>query len=786
MASLSNESTPRERLARLLTLVKRTRRFRRSALAIAVVGLALALVVALRSRRAYRSETTVLYRNGIQTGAGEGGESAAARAARLGPKLKDLLYARPKLEQVIREHDLFPEKTRRSMLDGIEEMATVTGFRARASDSYVISFTYDDPAVARDVTSRLAELMIEEYNRENLDSATLTRDFLRRKQAEADTDVEDASHRLAQFLAEHPQFQWGVNDSPYAPVPLPSAGAPPPWHATAPRAPVDPELARLERELARVEADLSPGVAPNPREPLPPGTALIDAQKARDAAAAELAAATQARAEVLLKVKPAHPDAVAAEARLAAARRRLAELDRPRYQPAPEATAHPGGPAPERRAELERTRGSLARQIADRRAALTRGAPGTSAPRPAAKDPAGSVVELETEWHRLRLDLDRAREKLHTIQQNARAADLSADAVARQGHEEMQILEPAYLPTRPEHGRGRVFFAGAAIAIFLALGSAVARVLLDDTLLDEGDVAVLGGPAVLVSLPHLAAPPDPPPERVITPVVRTDDDPEADDDRPASAGAGIIPSQRGLVLHAEGAQAIVEAVFEDPEVEVIGADVRPDGGARLGPVSPPALAALRILRHRLEQRRGDGSFVVSVMSPGHGEGKTTLALRLAITLSEADRARVILVEGNFEHPRLAAALGLRLPAGAGFSTQLHDRMGGRGVAWGVIRLGPSLSLLAEPGDVAAYPEAIHSTHFEAALAALRRSYEYVVIDGPGVMGSGDANVLEGASDGVLVLVRAGATKGASLTRTMAQLGEQRVLGVVLNDGARAA
>ena len=780
MASLGNESTPRERLARLVTLMKRTRRFRRSALILAAVGLALSLFAARSSRRAYRSETTVLYRDGIQMGPGDGSESAAARAARLGPKLKDLLYARPRLEQVIREHGLFPEKTQRSMLDGIEEMATAVGFRARASDSYVVSFTYDDPAVARDVTARLAELMIEEYNRQNLDSATLTRDFLRRKQAEADTDVEEASHTLAQFLAEHPQFQWGVNDSPYAPVPLPAASTPvAPWHPAAPRGSLDPALSALERELARVEAELSPGLlAGLPRGASPaPGT---DSPKARDAAAAELAAAQQSLAEVVLKVRAAHPDAIAARSRVEAARRALAALDRPRA-PVASAPAHGDGPTPERRVALERESASLRRQIADRRALLASGTPAPAGPRPIAREAGSSVVELETEWHRLRLDLDRAREKLHTIQQNVRAADLSADAVARQKHEEMQILEPAYLPNRPEHGRGRVFFAGAAIAIFLAVGSTVARVLLADTRLDDGDVAAIGGPAVLVAMPHLAEAPAPPPQRAITPAVHTEDDPEADDDPPPSAGPAIIPSQHGLVVRSEGAHPIVEAVFEDPEVEVVGADVRPDGDARLGPAPPAALAALRILRHRLEQRRGDASFVVSVMSPGRGEGKTTLAVRLAITLSEADRARVILVEGNFERPRLAAALGLRLPPAAGFSEQIHERMAGRGVAWGVIRLGPSLSLLAEPGDVAAHPEAIHSTHFESALAALRRSYEYVVIDGPAVMGSGDANVLEGASDGVLLLVRTGATQGASLSRAMAQLGERRVLGVVLND-----
>jgi Mrp family chromosome partitioning ATPase len=530
--------------------------------------------------------------------------------------------------------------------------------------------------------------------------------------------------------------------------------------------------------MGRVEAELSPGAATGPRPA--PSAAPSEAQRQRDAAAAELAAAKQALTEKLLTFRPAHPDAVAAEARLARAQQGLDAADRAlaRARQADPATAAAAeSVTPERRADLERQLVTLRRQIEARRGSLGRAAP----PAPPGAPPreaqgAADTVELETEWHRLRLDLDRAREKLHTIQQNTRAADLSAEAVVREGHEEMQILEPAYLPTRPERGRGPVFVAGALVALFAALGYAAARVLLDDTLLDEGDVAAVGGPPVLVAMPPLGPAP-PPPERAIVPATH----PDEDDGDIGEAPTAPIPSARGLVLCAPA--PLVEAVFDDPEVEVIGADLRPDGSSRMGPCPPAALAALRILRARLEQRRGDGSFVVSVMSPGPGEGKTTLALRLAVTLSEADRARVILVEGHFARPRLASALGLCLPPEAGFSAQIHQRRRGRGVAWGIVRLGPSLSILAEPGEVAAHPEAIHATHFEAALAALRRSYEYVIVDGPEVLGCGDANVVEGASDAVLLLARAGATQGAALCRATQQLGERRVLGLVLNEAA---
>jgi Mrp family chromosome partitioning ATPase len=170
---------------------------------------------------------------------------------------------------------------------------------------------------------------------------------------------------------------------------------------------------------------------------------------------------------------------------------------------------------------------------------------------------------------------------------------------------------------------------------------------------------------------------------------------------------------------------------------------------------------------------------VSIVSAGVDEGKTTLALRLALTLSEAERARVVLVEGNLERPRLASALGLRIPPEAGLCSQIRQRMAGRPRAWGLVRLTASLSLLAEPGEVG-FP-ALHSTHFELALRTLRRHHDYVVVDGPCVLGSGDANVLEDASDAVVVVARAGRTRGAALSRAAEQLGDRRIVGIVLND-----
>ncbi|WP_437626548.1 hypothetical protein [Sorangium sp. So ce1151] len=903
MSSLSTESTPRERLDRAISVLGRVRMYWRGAAAMIAVGLSISLALALATKRVWRSEATILYRETIQTGRDP--QSSTARAARLGPKLKDTLTARGTLAGVIEAFGLYPEKTARSMVEAVEEIKNHVGFRAQSSDTYVISFTHDDPRVAQQVAARLTHILVDDYRRDSLGTATMTRDFLRRELAEASAKVEEASRALATFLARNPQFQWGLNDSPYAPAPQPLGPPGAPAAAAAriapasPAHPVDPQLAALERQLARVEALLgvarSPAAAPG--QPLPPS--VVEAQRARDAAAAAVAAAEAALAEKLTTVTPIHPDAITAKRRAEAARSQLAAAEsalglvRAGLTEVPRDQARALTPA--RRAALEAERSALLRQIAGLRArggGGVRAAAGGEARRAPAGDAAGGdqsgretaggdqgaeerIIELETEWHRLRLDLERAREYLKTVQANERAADLSADAAENKSETELDILDPAYLPSRPDRGRGRVFFAGAAVTFFFALGVAGTRVLLNDTVYDGGDIDALGGPPLLAAMPELPACP-PLRERPIVPAYGAEVasapaygagaageaaygaevasapaygagpasapaqgaevageaayGPEvasapaqgaevagevAYDAGPASAPAepdaappdlaleGALPDELDLddadvlpeaswsapaaSLACVGARYLAyagSAAFGEPEVEILGADIDPEGYGvfeLLRGAPAPALAALRVLRHRLDQRRGGEPLAVAVVSPGRAEGKTALAVRLAMTLAEAERARVLLVEGHLARPRVAALLGLRLPAYAGFSEQLRRRMAGQARPLGVIAVSPSLSVLAEPSLEASYPAALHSVHFEAALRTLRRHYDYVVIDGPPVLGSGDANVIEDASDGILLVARASLTRASSLTRAAEQLGERRILGVVLND-----
>jgi Mrp family chromosome partitioning ATPase len=226
--------------------------------------------------------------------------------------------------------------------------------------------------------------------------------------------------------------------------------------------------------------------------------------------------------------------------------------------------------------------------------------------------------------------------------------------------------------------------------------------------------------------------------------------------------------------HADSPVRIVPAWASPPDTHVL---------VMLGDTAPDATSQLRVIRHRLEQKRADGMWTFGVTSARDGEGKSTFATQLALVLSESQRARVLLVEANFARPALASLLGFAVPQGSGFSSQVVRKMRGSMEPWCVVALGPALHVLAEAPNEPNFPEALHSTHFVSAIRFLGRGYDFVVVDAPSVLGSGDANVVEDAVDGLIVVARSGQSKGSDLREAVKQIGDAKTVGTVLWDAA---
>ncbi len=228
-------------------------------------------------------------------------------------------------------------------------------------------------------------------------------------------------------------------------------------------------------------------------------------------------------------------------------------------------------------------------------------------------------------------------------------------------------------------------------------------------------------------------------------------------------------------------------VFERRSVQIVPVWASPpslQSLVMLGDAPAAAVASLRVIRHRLELQRAEGMWTFGVTSARDREGKSTLAVQLALVLGEARRARVLLVEACFERPSLAHLLGFEVPPGLGFSAQIARRMAGNRQPWAVLGLGPALHVLAESRTEASFPAALHATAFRQALERIGGAYDWVIVDTPSVLGSGDANVVEETVDGMIIAAQSRRSRSSDLQAAIAQLGVRKGVGVVLWDAKR--
>lgn len=234
-------------------------------------------------------------------------------------------------------------------------------------------------------------------------------------------------------------------------------------------------------------------------------------------------------------------------------------------------------------------------------------------------------------------------------------------------------------------------------------------------------------------------------------------------------------------------------VVEPEAVAVSAAEREPDPGpiedAELqGPPAAPIASlagpgARARERYRLIARRIDRLLgprqrrLVVVTSPSPGDGKTTTALNLAITVAREARRRVVLVDADLWRPRLAHALGLTARRGLG--EVLRGEAAIEDVLW---RMGDE-PLWVVPGTPPVDDEPGSIEALAAVAASLRARHDLVLLDAPATSESADAAALGGAADGVLLVVRSGATRREALASALDALVDAPLCGVVLNDHA---
>lgn len=321
----------------------------------------------------------------------------------------------------------------------------------------------------------------------------------------------------------------------------------------------------------------------------------------------------------------------------------------------------------------------------------------------AAKRRALELNLLEVDYNRLRRSRDNSEKLYGMLLERTKESDL-----ARMMHvNNIRIVDRPMQPRAAIWPRVSVnIVLGIVGGVALGIAAAMARALLDRTLKTPDDVESDLGLAFLGLLPEIG-----------------------------SRGFG------GYYAAGRGRRRAKDAVQMRPELIVHD-----------NPMSGVAEAA-RAIRTNLIFMSPDRPYrTLLVTSPAPAEGKTTVAVCIAVAMAQAGQ-RVVVIDCDLRRPRVHRVF--RKKSMVGVTSALVD-----GATLDAIVQEtevPNLSFIAA-GPLPPNPaELFHSERFKAFLAEVGAAFDRVIIDSPPVVTVTDAAVLSTLVDGVVLVIRAFST-----------------------------
>lgn len=171
-----------------------------------------------------------------------------------------------------------------------------------------------------------------------------------------------------------------------------------------------------------------------------------------------------------------------------------------------------------------------------------------------------------------------------------------------------------------------------------------------------------------------------------------------------------------------------------------------------------------------------------ITSAEAGEGKTTIATVVAWLMAKHAERRVLLIDANASAPSIGRTLGLDAKRGW---LQLAD--GSCELKHAIVRLNPNGLYVMTPGPLAGAQSADATTaRFEDVIAKFAPCFDLVVVDGPAILESTEAQRLAEVLDGAVIVARAGHTHHGKVTAARKLVRKERRLGVVLNESDAGA
>ena len=173
--------------------------------------------------------------------------------------------------------------------------------------------------------------------------------------------------------------------------------------------------------------------------------------------------------------------------------------------------------------------------------------------------------------------------------------------------------------------------------------------------------------------------------------------------------------------------------------------------------------------------RSASSILVTSAQPG--EGKTTVAANLAISLAQLGR-RVLLVDADMRHPTMQKYFPQR-------GSQLSSYLAGEGT-WQDMAYHTAVRglyvLLCGPLPVNA-AELVSSDRMRALVQEAAKEYDFVILDSPPLLNVADTRILANTVDATILVVKGGDTprQVVQYAESQARAAGANLMGVVLNN-----
>ena len=176
----------------------------------------------------------------------------------------------------------------------------------------------------------------------------------------------------------------------------------------------------------------------------------------------------------------------------------------------------------------------------------------------------------------------------------------------------------------------------------------------------------------------------------------------------------------------------------------------------------PVAEAMRSLQTTIMFRgRSKPMRVLLVVSPFAGEGKTTIAVNLALAL--ASTSKTCLIDADLRKSRIAATFNVTTKTG--LTDILRSRIPPTSPLVGIPDV-PNLAILPGGPEVSNPAQLILSKHMGEVVKALRKTCDYVVIDSPPLIPFADARALASLVDGMVLVSRSGSTTRQAMLRCL--------------------